>query len=196
MVATELAVQMRRRLLIALGHETVAITPAEQRVWSLYQRWQQTEQGADYRAFKVLAAACPHAQIEVYRQEATNGALIVYLRCKSCNENPFGVGVAIPHSIVRGCGIDPWFLPEHGQRAPDYEVCAHCRERKPGEVHHFAPKVRFHDADNWPTAYLCNDCHQLWHDVMGWGSEPWARTEAQVLAERERKALGRERQPW
>lgn len=31
------------------------------------------------------------------------------------------------------------------------------------EYHHWAPRALFDDADNWPGAYLCPQCHREWH---------------------------------
>lgn len=32
------------------------------------------------------------------------------------------------------------------------------------ELHHWAPKFKFkEEADNWPTDYLCTNCHTRWH---------------------------------
>lgn len=180
-----LEARMRQLLLRALGNDRPAVTPTEQRIWNFRQRWEQSHNPADYRAYKSLAPACPHAQTVAYRQTAMNGALAVYLRCLSCDQNVIGAGIAIPHQVVRGCGVDPWALPEHAEHpAPIFDVCAHCGQRKPGEWHHFAPRARFSEPDEWPAAYLCIDCHSLWHDVMGHGNEPWVRTEAQVRQER------------
>ena len=35
------------------------------------------------------------------------------------------------------------------------------------ELHHFAPRSLFPDADNWPCLPLCVRCHKRWHDVTG-----------------------------
>jgi hypothetical protein len=172
--------EMRRRLLVALGYDRPAMTPTERRVVELRRAWQCGKRGDDYRDFKALASACPHSQTVAYRNIAINGALAVYLRCRSCGANPLGVGVAIPHAVFRVCVVDPPALPEDVDRAaPEYEACVHCGERKRGEQHHFAPQGRFSDPNAWPVAYLCNECHRVWHDVMGWGNEPWARKEGE-----------------
>lgn len=34
------------------------------------------------------------------------------------------------------------------------------------ELHHWAPRHLFDDCDDWPTAYLCPSCHQLWHNKI------------------------------
>lgn len=38
------------------------------------------------------------------------------------------------------------------------------------EEHHWAPRSLFGDeADLWPTAWLCPNCHQRWHQTTGAG---------------------------
>lgn len=50
--------------------------------------------------------------------------------------------------------------------------CSRCGRRDvPLQVHHWAPRARFEDADDWPTSALCHDCHIAWHRVMGWRPE-------------------------
>lgn len=34
------------------------------------------------------------------------------------------------------------------------------------ELHHWAPRHLFEDADLWPQSYLCSDCHKRWHTVI------------------------------
>lgn len=34
------------------------------------------------------------------------------------------------------------------------------------QLHHMAPQALFEDANNWPTAYLCQPCHAEWHRTM------------------------------
>lgn len=43
--------------------------------------------------------------------------------------------------------------------------CARCGASGT-ELHHWAPRHLFEDADQWPTSYLCNNCHKLWHDTI------------------------------
>jgi len=42
------------------------------------------------------------------------------------------------------------------------ERCQRCGARS-AELHHWAPRAWFEDADDWPTAYLCRTCHLNWH---------------------------------
>lgn len=43
--------------------------------------------------------------------------------------------------------------------------CAHCGAIGT-ELHHWAPQHLFTDAHLWPTAYLCEKCHKLWHSII------------------------------
>lgn len=48
-------------------------------------------------------------------------------------------------------------------------VCGRCGA--PGvEMHHWAPRVAFGDADDWPIGDLCPPCHVEWHERM----DAWA----------------------
>ena len=45
--------------------------------------------------------------------------------------------------------------------------CARCTRSSDGvELHHWAPRHLFADADWWPTSNLCRWCHGVWHSVM------------------------------
>jgi hypothetical protein len=46
---------------------------------------------------------------------------------------------------------------------PTCERCGHPEV----ELHHWAPRALFDDADKWPTAHLCRTCHRRWHVVTG-----------------------------
>ena len=41
--------------------------------------------------------------------------------------------------------------------------CTRCGERG-AELHHWAPRALFCDAEYWPKDYLCKECHKVWHD--------------------------------
>jgi hypothetical protein len=34
------------------------------------------------------------------------------------------------------------------------------------ELHHWAPRAIFNDADEWPTSWLCPEHHSQWHQAM------------------------------
>ncbi len=41
--------------------------------------------------------------------------------------------------------------------------CDRCGSTAGSELHHWAPWHLFDDADQWPTSYLCRECHMEWH---------------------------------
>lgn len=43
--------------------------------------------------------------------------------------------------------------------------CKRCGERGT-QLHHWAPKELFEDAEDWPQDYLCKKHHQEWHDTI------------------------------
>lgn len=52
--------------------------------------------------------------------------------------------------------------PTHN-RKPECCVCGAIG----AELHHWAPRHLWgKEADKWPTAYLCIECHRLWHQVV------------------------------
>jgi uncharacterized protein YlaI len=57
-------------------------------------------------------------------------------------------------------------LPECANYSTN-EPCAACGTIGFLELHHWAPRHLFgNDSDNWPTSYLCPDCHQRWHATV------------------------------
>jgi len=44
--------------------------------------------------------------------------------------------------------------------------CARCGSAAGAEMHHWAPRAVFADADWWPVDYLCRECHRFWHQAM------------------------------
>lgn len=43
--------------------------------------------------------------------------------------------------------------------------CKRCGTRGT-QLHHWAPKEFFEDAEQWPQDYLCKTCHELWHNTI------------------------------
>lgn len=66
--------------------------------------------------------------------------------------------------------------------------CARCGATSGTELHHWAPRAIFNDADEWPVAPLCPTCHTTWHNAMRTargaslppeqriGTSPWEKT--------------------
>ena len=46
------------------------------------------------------------------------------------------------------------------------EPCSRCGATTGTELHHWAPKAIFNDADDWPMSPLCPTCHRTWHQAM------------------------------
>lgn len=44
--------------------------------------------------------------------------------------------------------------------------CERCGSESGSELHHWAPRHLFDDADEWPQSYLCRDCHAEWHSTV------------------------------
>ena len=49
----------------------------------------------------------------------------------------------------------------------DGRPCERCGDTASGvELHHYAPRNTFRDADSWATGWLCIPCHREWHTSM------------------------------
>lgn len=46
------------------------------------------------------------------------------------------------------------------------QPCRRCGATTGSELHHWAPRAIFEDADWWPQDYLCVTCHRTWHQAM------------------------------
>jgi hypothetical protein len=105
---------------------------------------------------------------EVVEIRAQNNARQFKPFCRSCRR----VGGAVPHSaLTEAEKSQVRLLRNHvGEIA-----CARCGQADRGvEVHHWAPSEFFQlESFNWPTSYLCIECHQRWHVVIN-GARPGA----------------------
>lgn len=125
-----------------------------------------------------------------WRDEAT-GKRIVYTRDKQV-ELPEGVcppsegsddASKFPLWLLVNSGISVWEVKRHAAQyedaiEKDAHPCKTCGKGKMGtcsrcgkrnvvvERHHFAPRAKFSDPDSWPTALLCEKCHDEWHEKM------------------------------
>ena len=70
--------------------------------------------------------------------------------------NPISSRSLPPHTP----GVD---MPVHDDNAGPY--CERCAAPH-AELHHWAPRHAFDDADNWPTGWLCRACHRRWHATV------------------------------
>jgi len=103
---------------------------------------------------------------------SSRGVRMVDARCKVCKRST----TYIKHEIVRSrFGVEPADVPALRDNRCDWcdsgcrlccQQCERCREYKPTDLHHFAPRALFEDSDYWPVARLCRECHQYWHSVV------------------------------
>lgn len=107
---------------------------------------------------------CPHEQSTVGRSVNNDGTSRVWRRCDTCGENTGGPGKWIPHQDT-GQALEA--LPIFETYRPERPPCQRCGQWGT-QLHHFMPRHIFGDieADLWPTAWLCPDCHQRWHQVV------------------------------
>lgn len=104
---------------------------------------------------------CPHdGDTAEFLHTAGDGSRQLYRGCVKCKHK-----------------IDGRALPHNGQSIDDVPIgrddrwvnppCARCGAFGT-QLHHFAPQAIFGkaEANLWPTAWLCTDCHELWHRMM------------------------------
>ncbi len=85
-----------------------------------------------------------------------NGGVQVRTRCLRCNREP-------RNSAPRR-GSEYWDILLADLR--DSSSCERCGSLDGVELHHYAPRNVFPDADQWATGYLCPECHRHWHRSM------------------------------
>jgi hypothetical protein len=108
-------------------------------------------------------ADCDHHIIIGYMR-VNDGALHPGTRCLRCGLGDFP---PIPK------GGDLWEVCVRDYQAMfASDPCARCGSTAGAQLHHWAPRAIFDDADLWPMSYLCPPCHRIWHTAMraagGW----------------------------
>lgn len=58
--------------------------------------------------------------------------------------------------------IDDMKLLNEGYELDQCDVCGTLG----AELHHYAPRHLFDDAEDWPKGHLCKYHHKLWHDII------------------------------
>lgn len=100
---------------------------------------------------------CDHVTPELVRMIGINGNSYVFERCSHCF---IRLGTSfLPHNG----DVDD--IPVVEDRRLDVPPCRRCGERGT-ELHHWAPRAFFDDADIWPQDWLCRACHTKWHQIM------------------------------
>lgn len=105
---------------------------------------------------------CFH-MIDLYMAQriASNGVATIVEVCPSCDT----ITRAVPRRDHNG-PIDE--LPVHVDYRTRLHQCEHSGcEDFDTELHHWAPRSVFADADRWPTSYLCKQHHREWHTTTG-----------------------------
>jgi hypothetical protein len=87
---------------------------------------------------------------------AANGVRHVYEGCLQCR-TPLTPGRWLPApDNVKALPVGA----DNRTQNPPCQVCGQFGT----ELHHWAPREAFGDeADHWPTAWLCPECHSHWH---------------------------------
>lgn len=102
-------------------------------------------------------ADCDHHIIIGYRR-AGDGTLHPASRCLRC-----GLGDFPP--IPKGGRL--WTVCVRDTLAQfTADPCARCGSNGGTQLHHWAPRAIFDDAEQWPMSYLCPPCHRTWHQAM------------------------------
>lgn len=85
----------------------------------------------------------------------SNGVRIANLRCTACGWKMADKGAA-------KFDVDLPLEQDNHDPAP----CERCGSTTGTELHHWAPRHLFDDADAWPMSYLCPACHREWHQIV------------------------------
>lgn len=107
---------------------------------------------------------CKHDCAELSRIRADNGAWHCGWYCHDCGS-----------WIVKGGNAGIWLKQENIDvdvlpviHYGESRECDHCGRLEFCEYHHWAPRQFFGaECDDWPTAWLCVECHELWHERIG-----------------------------
>lgn len=93
--------------------------------------------------------------------EYRNGRLAIHGFCTECTDS-LGY-VKTTQELPRKQHPDWQSYPVlRSNKSGDVCVVAGC-DSTDVELHHFAPRHLFADADRWPTEYICVEHHQEWH---------------------------------
>lgn len=109
-------------------------------------------------AIRILKTTCTHPwHPELIILRASNGYEHPRLRCRRC----YSTLGAPKLRDINPANADGLIA------TPITESCARCGRKDAIEIHHWAPRHLFPDAENWPTSPLCPTCHRTWHVTTG-----------------------------
>lgn len=112
----------------------------------------------DRRRPWVLRELCQHPNYDWRVIINTNGVKQIRRLCVVCGDGPT---INYKHETFPDVDSIP-VIADHRDGTP----CERCGSLEGTEYHHWAPSALFDDADNWPTSYLCRDCHNRWHHIV------------------------------
>jgi hypothetical protein len=119
----------------------------------------------------VSCIATGHGKPAFGRLIAINGTEAILQICLDCGQAT-GQRGSRPHRDHPN--RDTYPVIRDNRLCPDrlYETppCERCGAEGANELHHWAPRHLFDDADGWPTSYLCKGCHVEWHRVTRTGA--------------------------
>lgn len=101
-----------------------------------------------------------HGHIELTKTVRADGGYHVSIKHNGqhIKGHPFFSQKSIPSEIFDGLTVEDDYS-EHNPK------CVRCGARGT-QLHHWAPKELFEDAEQWPQSYLCRLHHQEWHDKV------------------------------
>ena len=116
---------------------------------------------------KCYCKSCEHETTsKLVRNVTASGISQVWYQCIFCLGNVEGVGSAfVKHTELKSKNIEINLLPIINDYRDSNRVCFVCGERD-CELHHYAPRHLFTNADSWPTGYLCKKHHDQWHKIV------------------------------
>ena len=108
---------------------------------------------------------CQHPTPHIERSLARNGQPIFYVKCGICDEQ-----IRVRKGAAKQLHLQRGFEVFTGHDSTDWNpLCERCGAAGT-ELHHYAPRSLFDDADDWPTGYLCRPCHTKWHQLTRTGA--------------------------
>jgi hypothetical protein len=109
--------------------------------------------------------SCTSDALEIVRIKCQNGRDQYRLLCPDCRRTPSALSKSLLTDEQRE---QARLLRDHTDRK-EIHPCERCGSIDDVEVHHWAPRSIFDDADDWPTSWLCRPCHREWHRKTGLG---------------------------
>lgn len=129
--------------------------------WIPHDEYERGDYAHVSRAERVACHLSGHSKpLAPGRYIIANGSTTVVWHCTRCG-------------MTRANAIPQRYLPVSSfplaRVATSTRPCEHCGRVDGVEVHHWAPRSLFADADHWPVGRLCPGCHHEWHAVIDQG---------------------------